>query len=233
MNSQWSARDAWKCLGMFVVFEVTLGFFKVFLGSALPSFHVWKLTGEGHFSISLSYSIIYLCTAAYFARTESWRSFFTAVGLTRRPSYYIWFGLVVTIVLRFLTHLAIQHGIGTGSSTTSVIGFRRSIGLERYLFLAPTLLAAPFEETYMRGFVYKAFRASYSREISTVIVLAVTALAHLSQYRVSWIAVFSLSALTILQCYLREKSDSLWDCIVCHFVWNFMGAFDYLIFHPA
>jgi hypothetical protein len=34
-----------------------------------------------------------------------------------------------------------------------------------------------------------------------------------------------LSLLTLVQCYLREKSQSIWDCILCHFAFNASSLF--------
>ena len=61
--------------------------------------------------------------------------------------------------------------------------------------------------------------------ICIVIMIAWTANSHWSQYSHSLLAAIDLSILTIIQCYLREKSDSLWDCILCHFAYNGAGLF--------
>jgi membrane protease YdiL (CAAX protease family) len=46
------------------------------------------------------------------------------------------------------------------------------------------------------------------------------AFTHWGNYHHPYIAAIVLSLLTIVLCYLREKSDSLWDCILCHFAFN-------------
>ena len=55
---------------------------------------------------------------------------------------------------------------------------------------------------------------------SVMIVLADSIDGHWNQYSQLGFAVVSPTALTILLCYMREKSDSLWDCILCHLVFN-------------
>jgi membrane protease YdiL (CAAX protease family) len=105
-------------------------------------------------------------------------------------------------------------------SNYDISAFRHTAGLESYLFLVPLVLLAPiFEESIKRGFLYKAFRGSYPLWPSMVVIVAWTALRHWSQY-LHWIAAMNLSLLTLVQCYLREKSDSLWDCILCHMAFN-------------
>ena len=115
----------------------------------------------------------------------------------------------------------IIHGWGKGVSDYDITAFKRTLGPERYFFLAPLVLLAPlFEESIYRGFLYKAFRGSYSMKVSMALIVAWTVNTHWSQYSHSWIAALGLSILTIVQCYLREKSNSLWDCIICHFTYN-------------
>ena len=85
----------------------------------------------------------------------------------------------------------------------------------------PLVLLAPlFEESIYRGFLYKAFRGSYSIPVSSVLIIAWTCYTHWNQYSHSLAAAFDLSLLTLVQCYLREKSGSLWDCILCHMAFN-------------
>jgi membrane protease YdiL (CAAX protease family) len=120
------------------------------------------------------------------------------------------------------------HGWGKGVHNYDIDAFRHALGPERYFFLAPLILLAPlFEESINRGFLYKAFRSSFGMGISMVLIMTWTAYTHWSQYHQSLLAAFDLSILTIVQCYLREKSDSLWDCILCHLAYNGSGLFIY------
>jgi len=74
-------------------------------------------------------------------------------------------------------------------------------------------------------FLYKAFRGSYSMSISTALIVIWTAYTHWLNYSHSLMAAVVLSLFTIVQCHLREKSASLWDCILCHFAFNFSSLF--------
>jgi membrane protease YdiL (CAAX protease family) len=220
---KWSARDAWKCLGMILVFIFVLGF--IIAISQFFGPHKWFETGFGYFIASILFFVTALLTAAYFARTKSLASFLAAFGLDRKPSNYVWFGIVAALALRFITNFILTKHWMKGYATGDIIAFRHTIGNERYLYLVPLLLAAFFEEPVMRGFLYKAFRGSYSMATSIVLIVGITACTHWPQYYHSWPAVVCLSSLTVVQCYLREKSDSLWDCIFCHLVANASGLF--------
>jgi membrane protease YdiL (CAAX protease family) len=218
---QWSARDAWKCLGTIVVFEIFLEIIGLVLDSCFSDFRKWHGSGFGYFSTGALNSAIYVLAAAYFARTETLATFLQGFSFDRKPSNYVWFGVVMTLIIRFFGDSMLIHGWGKGVSNYDVRGLEHTVGFERYFFLlAPLLLAPLFEESLNRGFLYKAFRKSYSLVISMTLIVAWTAFTHWPYYSHSLLAAFCLSLITIVQCYLREKSDSLWDCIFCHFVFN-------------
>jgi membrane protease YdiL (CAAX protease family) len=216
---KWSARDAWKCFGMILVFGFVLSLVNRLLDLNFPNF---MGSGFGYFlSTALRYSV-YLLVAAYFARTEKMDSFWKGFGLDQKPSNYVWFGVAAALIIRAFSHFMLIHGWGKGVSNYDITAFRDTIGIERYGFLFPALLLAPvFEESINRGFLYKAFRGSYSLGVSMTLLVAWAALNHSRFfYSHSMLAVFDMSLLTIVQCYLREKSNSLWDCILCHFAFN-------------
>jgi hypothetical protein len=217
---QWSARDAWKCVGMLLVFDIVIELVLFTLDSASPVFRHWHRTGYGFLSIRVAYAIIWLLTAAYFARTETLATFTQAMGLDRKPTERAWFGIVMALALRIFSHIAYARGWAHGYTLPSLGGFVRTEGLERYFYLASPIMAAFYEEPVMRGFLYKAFRGSYSSSLSTTLIIGVTVWTHWPQYIHSIVAAVTLSALTAVQCRLREKSSSLWDCILSHLVFN-------------
>jgi membrane protease YdiL (CAAX protease family) len=226
---QWSARDAFKCLVLLFMLNYVVLLFHWILDVVVPGFRGWYATGLGYFSWRVFHYGLNLVVAAYFARTETLSAFWQGFGLNRKPSEYVWIGFVCVLAIRFFGHFMIIHGWAMGVSNYDIHAFRTAIGPERYLFLVPLVLLAPlFEESVYRGFLYKAFRGSFPISISMALLLGWNAWTHWNQYSQSWVAAFDLSLFTILQCYLREKSDSLWDCIFCHVAFNgsslFIGA---------
>ena len=208
-------------MGMIVLFGFLLSTALIALGLQFRSFRIWEGGGLGFFSRSLLHYAVELFAVVYFARTETFASLYKAVGLDRKPSYLAWFGIVAALAIRVFGHLILMHGWSRGVTDHDILAFRNETGHQRYFYLGPLLLLAPiFEESIYRGFLYKAFRGSFSLVFSMALIVAWTAYNHWSQYSVSWIAALNLSLLTILQCTLREKSDSLWDCIFCHMAFN-------------
>jgi hypothetical protein len=138
---------------MFFVFEFVIGLASGAMGVAFPAFRHLSRSGAGHFLFSALYSTVFILTMLYFARTESVPSFLKVVGLEHPPSSYVWFAVVVTLALRWGGHVIIVSGWAKGVTTTSFWGFTHSVGMERYLYLAPALMAPFSEELYMRGFL--------------------------------------------------------------------------------
>jgi membrane protease YdiL (CAAX protease family) len=215
---QWRARDAWKCIGIIFV----LGFFLAALTYSVSShFPFFYRNGIGYASSRLFGYTVILMVTAYFARTETFAAFLSAFRLDRKPTHHVWFGIVMAVILRFLGYIMMVHRQGNGIHDYNITLFRNNVGFERFFFLFPLIFFAPlFEEPIYRGFLYKAFRGSYSVAVSTGLIIGWVCFTHWSQYSHSWVAAVDLSALTVVQCYLREKSNSLWDCILCHFVFN-------------
>jgi membrane protease YdiL (CAAX protease family) len=219
-EKQWSAKDAWKCLGMLLVFGIVEYFILRALDRAIPGFSYWHRSGYGFFCVVILSTATNWLTAAYFSRVETLKTLWKGLGLDRKPSEYVWMGIVCALALRFASHTIVALGWAKGYTTHNVLAAWHANGFEKLLYLLPILLAPFIEEPVNRGFLYKAFRGSYGMQTSVVLIVAWTAWTHWSQYSHSWTAVVSLSLLTVVQCYLREKSGSLWDCILCHLAFN-------------
>jgi len=221
----WGARDAWKCLGMFVGFDFVLDVALTAAAAVSPPFQSWWRTGAGHLGISLLYYTVAILTMLYFARVQTVEGFLKAFGLDTPPSSYIWFAVVATLAIRAFGHVMIVSGWSPGATTKAMWGFTHAAGLERYLYLAPAFIAPFGEELFMRGFVYRAFRGSYSVPVSTMLILAIVTVTHWGQVHRSWSAAVDIGTLNVLQCFLRERTGNLRDCVICHLVYNASGAF--------
>jgi membrane protease YdiL (CAAX protease family) len=217
-NYRWSARDAWKCIGIIICLSIVLEAIDYI---AYLNFPIFFRSGWGFACRRILLFATWVLPACYFARTETLAAVWKAFGLNCKPTNLAWFGMTMAIILRLVSHFMLIHGWGKGVYNPEFASFRNTIGYQRWLFqLSPLVLAPILEEAVNRGFLYKAFRGSHSVIVSTILIMGWVCFTHWPYYSVSWLAALNLSALTIVQCYLREKSASLWDCILCHFVFN-------------
>jgi len=72
----------------------------------------------------------------------------------------------------------------------------------------------------MRGFLYRAFRNTYGFVGATTFVLLVAGFTHMDVVFKSLWGLFFIMSGNVAFCYVREKSPSLWDCILCHVAYN-------------
>lgn len=105
-----------------------------------------------------------------------------------------------------------------------LIGFTNPSGLELALAFVALVVVVPIaEELLFRGFIYKGVRRGFSFIVAAFVVSLLFAVAH-GQLNVG-IDVFCLS---LVLCYLREKTDSLWPGILLHGLKNAVAF--YMIF---
>ncbi len=208
---------------MFLVFEFVVGLTRGTLSTLSPGFRQWSHGGFGHLFFASFHYAVAILTMLYFARIQSKAAFLRTLGLARPPSRYVWAGVALTLAIRLTGHFMYAAGLAKGVTSSEAWSFRHTAGPEKYLFLAPALMAPFCEELYMRGFLYRAFRGSYSIQLSTLLIVGVVALTHWNQFYQSWVAAVDLSALTILQCFLRERGN-LRDCIASHLAYNIPWA---------
>src|ERR1041385_6540125 len=65
---RWSARDAWKCIGMFLLIDFIVDLVIHAIDGAYLPFRSWRRGPVGYVSRDLLYFVIHLFIAAYFAR---------------------------------------------------------------------------------------------------------------------------------------------------------------------
>lgn len=206
----WSAREAWKCLGMLLVFEVVVGLVLAAAGELFRPFRHFLHTGYGHFSSGTLYGGIWVLTILYFARAETVSGFLKDFGLSVFATEYLWLVVVVALGFRLVGHALIIGGHLKGATNISLWGFAHTVGPERLFYLAPAVLAAFIEEICLRGFVYTAFRHAYSMLFSMALLVGLTLLTHYNQVLHSAVAFVLISGFTLFQCYLWERTGNLW-----------------------
>ncbi len=109
------------------------------------------------------------------------------------------------------------------------IGFDRSIkGLSLLpAFITLVIIPPITEEIVARGFLFGGLRTKLPFISSAIITSAMFAAAHIGGAKegLLWVAAVDTFILSLILCYLREKTGSLWPPIVVHMLKNGLAFF--------
>src|SRR5262249_39748781 len=130
VGGPWHARDAWKCLGMLLVFSVVLWLVLGVADYLVPGFRHFRRTGYGDFFSAILFGGSWVLTVLYFARVETVSGFLKDFGLSILASDYYWFVVVVAIGVRVASHSLKVFEHLKGSNSTSLLGFANLMGVE-------------------------------------------------------------------------------------------------------
>lgn len=93
-------------------------------------------------------------------------------------------------------------------------------------FLSLVVMPPIVEETVFRGFIFTGLRGKLKPVMAALLTSAIFASAHLqfgSGQPLLWVAALDTFTLSLVLCYLREKTDSLWPGILLHALKNFIA----------
>ena len=175
----------------------------------------WVQRYYGQIMIAVQ-GILWLFIGYRLSRCASFSAFLSRTGLGRRPTLL---GFLIALLLIAMecvqARLVFRHWSYPYHSQPIVL--RPLPGL-----------SALYEEIIMRGFIYRAFRSSYGVIPSTLLILFTSGLLHTFAFR-SFGDVAVCFITWILLCQVRERSLSLWDCVLGHAAWNAVAQGDWLL----
>ena len=150
-----------------------------------------------------------------------WRD--VGYGLAAYVPYVLLLILLITVVTPFID-----------VSQEQELGFEatRTFWQLALIFVSLVLLPPLTEELMMRGFVFTSLRSRMSFLSTTLITSVLFAIAHLAGGAQGsgplYVAAVDTFVLSLLLCYVREKTGSIWACVVLHALKNgiaFAGLF--------
>lgn len=156
-------------------------------------------------------------------------SFWEAVALRRiRARDFGWaiLGFIVYFVLFVVTLISVQQVFPLDQTAEQALGFDRGIGGAGLIlaFMSLVILPPLAEEIIFRGFFYGTLRRSGARLAVAILVTSIVfGTLHLfggADGRLVWVAAIDTFVLSIVLCYLREKTDSIWASIIVHAIKN-------------
>jgi len=146
---------------------------------------------------------------------------FSDLGLHKPKWPYLANALVAFfayIVISLLLQMVVQWVFGDGykANQSQELGYQGLNGWEIFAAFVPLVILTPIaEEIIFRGFVFKGVRRTTPFWVAALVVSALFGLAH-GQWNVG----LDVFAMSIISCYLVEKSGSLWPSIFLHVIKN-------------
>lgn len=154
---------------------------------------------------------------------------FRDIGLNDPKLRYL--GQAVTgFILYFVVYLVILSVVsqlvpGLNTDQKQELGFNTTTsGSDLWpIFIALVILPPLTEEIVVRGFLYGGLKTKLKPATAALIASAIFAIAHLGEGGsggLLWVAGIDTFILSMVLCYLRDKSGSLWPCIGVHMLKN-------------
>lgn len=183
----------------------------------------WLTGAVGNFTVSLFvYGLMPLVMWFIIRRyRESWHSY----GVRKSPLFQAITYAAVGIMAYYVTlvvALAVVGGLGLiDTNQEQDIGFSRDTSgpLLILVFLGLVALPALVEELLFRGFLFTRLRKALSFVWTTVVVSLVFGVLHLQLGGGSaplWSVMIDTAILSIVLCYVREKTGSIWTGVLIH-----------------
>lgn len=190
-----------------------------------PAFSHWWATAFGTGIINITQDALWLFVALWFSRVEAIQDFLGPAGLLRRVGLFGWCAACLAIAISFIDGYGASKGWTASSRQLQPVGYGPST-MAWWWFTSSSVLIAPFcEEVVARGFLFRAFRGRYNFMVTTVIIICFSAYFHWSSVSRSVFTFGCLALLWALLCIVRERTGSLWDCLLCHAVYNLGGVY--------
>lgn len=218
-------------IGIFIVSQLLAGI----LISVYPLLNGWDTKRAAHWfegNVLVSFIFVALVEAIalgliyYFLKKRQLS--FRSIGISR-PRYthlgYALLGFVAYFVLYIVGLLLLKQLFPQlNIDQKQEIGFDTTTkGLALIpIFVSLVILAPISEEIAARGFLFGGLRTKLTFIWSALITSVLFAAAHLMQASdgLLWVAGIDTFILSLVLCYLREKTGSLWPSVVVHILKN-------------
>jgi len=175
----WKARNAWPCVLLLVVLEFLISIW-IHIAQHNPTASNWLAIHKYSFhnSVGLFRVGLWLFIAFLFSDLSSVRSFIEHTGLNRRPTLAGWWAAWVAVGVALLDRCGLVNALTSANPIAHAFYVRGRVASLVYILFV--ICIGPFcEELVDRGFLFKAFRGSYSLLLSTVLILGFQAYFHL------------------------------------------------------
>jgi membrane protease YdiL (CAAX protease family) len=206
---------------------IVLGIYLLVFGMNQVQMERWFSGIQGNFVLVICAELLTLALVAGFVKIR--RGTLGQLGITKLQWKYVWLALAgagVYIVLYIV--LSTVAGLFMPSlnfDQEQKLGFDHPAGTMQLIMTAVSLVVLPpvTEEVLFRGFLYGGLRRAVRFWPAVLITSVLFAVGHLefgSGAPLLWIAAIDTFALSVVMCYIREKTGSIWSTIIMHVLKN-------------
>lgn len=216
---------------------LVLGIYLLFFGMNQHQMEQWFTSIRGNFVLVICAELLTLTLIVGFVKLR--RGTLGQLGITKPQWKYVWMALagagvyiVLYIVLSGVAGLLMPS---LNFNQGQILGFDNPSGTMQLIMTAVSLVVLPplTEEVLFRGFVYGGLRRAIRFWPAVLITSVLFAIGHLefgSGAPLLWVAAIDTFALSVVMCYIREKTGSIWPTIIMHMLKNGVAfTFLYLI----
>ena len=144
--------------------------------------------------------------------------------------YFISYSILLTIATHIFPAINVNQ--------KQQLGFQNASGSRDLILTFISLVVLPpfVEETVFRGFIFTGLRNNLKWWWSALLTSVIFASAHLefgSGQPLLWSAAIDTFTLSMVLCYLRQKTDSLWPGILLHALKNCIAFVALFILHAS
>ena len=186
------------------------------INSSIPAQFTYVVVAEG------------LVLGAIYAWLRHYRAALSTIGLVRVRLRHLGYG-VLAVVPYYVLYVALL-AVATHFSPIDVnqqqdVGFNNVYGAGAHVLAFVSLVILPplTEEIMVRGLLYTSLRKVMRFGGAMLVTSAIFAAAHLPEAASGgplWVAAVDTFTLSVVLCYLREKTGSLWPGITLHALKN-------------
>lgn len=159
-------------------------------------------------------------------RKASFKEIMALKRFTVRDIGYGLGGTVVYFLLFAVTITIVQELLPVNTSQEQALGFEKDVAGAGLVLAFISLVVLPplVEELVFRGFFYGTLRSNNISFLwSTIVTSTIFGALHLfgaADGQLLWIAFIDTFVLSLVLCYVREKSGSIWSSVVIHALKN-------------
>jgi len=229
-KTSFRAIDAFYCALALIVTDKLVLFWIRFSAKHSFTFYYWWESTAGSICSVLIQGFLWLFWALWFSRAPNTREFFLKLGLNNKINLYGYVAAWVAFLIVLFSHYATSYGWVTAVKNVNHID-HDLVGFYYVFFVIKTTMLGPFfEEVVTSGFMYSALRERYKMPLCVFLIVAFASFFHWGVITSSFLTFLCLTLLFVLSCVVRENTNSLWNCILCHGVYNAAGI---LLWYPT